>query len=68
VQYELCYAIEDFSVAPQIQSDIVMRSVVELNRGGIPIGTEFTDIRVVSMPAGSSAKSASAASFATTTL
>jgi small-conductance mechanosensitive channel len=47
VQYELCFAIEDFADVPLIQSEVVKRLVDALNGVGISIGSAPTDVRIV---------------------
>jgi small-conductance mechanosensitive channel len=47
VQYDLCFAIEDFADVPLIQSEVVKRLVDALNRTGISIGSAPADVRIV---------------------
>ncbi len=49
VQYELCFAVDNFADVPLVQSDVVKRLVNELNRVAIPIGAAPTELRIVSM-------------------
>lgn len=47
VQYELCFAIEDFADVLSVESEVVKRIVIELNRLEIPIGTAATEVRIL---------------------
>lgn len=48
VSYELNFGIDDFTLTPDVQSEVIGRLVEAFQVGGIPIGTQPIEVRLVS--------------------
>jgi small-conductance mechanosensitive channel len=59
IAYELAFAVDDFTVASGVQSEVIRRVADAFQSTGIPVGAPATDVRIMQQGNAAVAKSES---------